>query len=423
MSAAPTAPAPESPSESTQISSVTPGQLWRRWRGPLAFAAGLILIAIVVSLGSRPLPAGDLDPDAPNPTGSRALAQILGERGAEVTIARDSGSAIDAVSDTPDALLLVAHSHRLTAEELTRLAEAPGHRLLIRPTTQALERLAPGVTVTGRSDAEVLTPECALAAATAAGDIAVGGTLVNGPSVPAELYTVDDGAACYPAPEESGSALVRTDTQDRTVTVLGTGDPLRNFALAERGNAALLLNLALAPAAGTGSDSGTAEERHVVWLLPDVPTPGEEQSLWSLLPDSVPLSLIALVLALALLALWRGRRLGPLVAERLPVVVRAAETTEGRARLYTARRARDRAALALRSGCLERIRPLVELGPDASPETVVEAVAARTGEDPRRLGELLYGAGDSEGHDPYSADDHGLVRLADELDRVTDTLR
>ena len=45
-----------------------------------------------------------------------------------------------------------------------------------------------------------------------------------------------------------------------------------------------------------------------------------------------------------LLALWRARRLGPVVAEPLPVVVRAAETVEGRARLYRRGGARGQAA-------------------------------------------------------------------------------
>jgi len=59
-----------------------------------------------------------------------------------------------------------------------------------------------------------------------------------------------------------------------------------------------------------------------------------------------------LVIAAILAALWRGRRLGPVVAERLPVVVRAAETVEGHGHLYWSRRSRDRAAAALtpRSG-------------------------------------------------------------------------
>ena len=69
-----------------------------------------------------------------------------------------------------------------------------------------------------------------------------------------------------------------------------------------------------------------------------------------------------LCLAIALLALWQGRRLGPLVAERLPVVVRASETVEGRGRLYRSRRARDRAADALRTATLQRMLPRLGLG-------------------------------------------------------------
>ena len=50
--------------------------------------------------------------------------------------------------------------------------------------------------------------------------------------------------------------------------------------------------------------------------------------------------------------LWRGRRLGPLVVEPLPVVVKAVESTQGRGRLY--RRVRDRAHAA---GILPRPPP------------------------------------------------------------------
>ena len=67
-----------------------------------------------------------------------------------------------------------------------------------------------------------------------------------------------------------------------------------------------------------------------------------------------------------LVALWRGRRIGPLVAEELPVVVRASETVEGRGRLYRSRRARDRAAQALRTATLQRMLPRLGLGADTS---------------------------------------------------------
>ena len=53
--------------------------------------------------------------------------------------------------------------------------------------------------------------------------------------------------------------------------------------------------------------------------------------------------------------LWRGRRLGPLVVEPLPVVVKAVESTQGRGRLY--RRVRDRAHAAeiLRAATARRL--------------------------------------------------------------------
>ena len=83
-----------------------------------------------------------------------------------------------------------------------------------------------------------------------------------------------------------------------------------------------------------------------------------------------------LCLAVVLLALWKGRRIGPLVAEELPVVVRASETVEGRGRLYRSRRARDRAADALRTATLQRLLPRLGLGPNAD--------AGRRGRRPSR---------------------------------------
>jgi hypothetical protein len=123
---------------------------------------------------------------------------------------------------------------------------------------------------------------------------------------------------------------------------------------------------------------------------------------------------LQLLLAGLLLALWRGRRLGPPVTEPLPVVVRAAEAVEGRSRLYRRAQARDRAAAALRSGALARMVP--RLGIDAAgameppPDAVVAAVAARSGRRDADVHAVLYG--------PPPADDAGLVALADALDSM-----
>ncbi|GAB3458939.1 DUF4350 domain-containing protein [Streptomonospora sediminis] len=392
MSAPATAPAP--PAALPSPTSPGPGELWRRARGPLAFIGGLVALAVVVSLGAQQHREGPLEPEGPGPEGSRALVQILGDRGNDVTVARSAADALEAAD--PGTVTVLAGTHRLPREQLDRLAGGLGDRILVRPTTPALKALAPGVRMTGRTGQETLAPGCGLAAAQAAGTADTGG----------EVYTAPQGRGCYPA--EGGHTLIRT-AGEHTATVLGSRAPLTNAHLDDEGNAALALSL--------------IGERDVVWLRPD-PVPEEGQAgLWDLLPLQLRLSLIPLGAALLLLALWQGRRLGPLVTEQLPVVVRASETTEGRAGLYAARRARDRAAAALRAGTLRRIRPGLGLSPDSAPAAVVESAATRSGDSPAQLGALLYGPGDARHTDPYTADDDGLVRLADDLDGLEGRLR
>jgi hypothetical protein len=135
-----------------------------------------------------------------------------------------------------------------------------------------------------------------------------------------------------------------------------------------------------------------------------------------LLPDSVQFALVQLGIAVLVIAVWRARRLGPVVGEPLPVVVRAAEATEGLARLYRRAGARQRAATALRDAAVRSIAPRFGLPPvGADPRAVTEAVARHTGRAPLDIGELLYGASPD--------DDDALVALADSLDTLAAQLR
>lgn len=172
--------------------------------------------------------------------------------------------------------------------------------------------------------------------------------------------------------------------------------------MARLGNAALALDLL-----GTRS--------RVVWLVPGpgalastAPAAGSK-SLISLIPRPAYLVTIQLVIAGLLAAFWRARRLGPLVPEPLPVVVRAAETVEGHARLYQARRTRDRAASALRAAMLRRTGPALGLPSDAGPEAVVQVLAVRSGRDPARIEALLYG--------PAPGDDAAFAAELDALEK------
>ncbi|MEY9215353.1 DUF4350 domain-containing protein [Thermobifida halotolerans] len=388
-----TPPPSPPPPAATASSALSPGLagLWRRLRGPLAFLLVAVGIATVLAWGAQPLPEGPLDPEAPTPEGSRALAQILEDRGSEVTVARTAEEAASAVA--PDSVLLVVLGDRLLPEDVERIAGLPGELVLVDPTAEMLDALAPGVEMDGLSETGTPAPRCGLRAAVLAGAVELDHRLYVGGSV-----------ACYPG--DGGHGLVQTSDGGRTVTVLGSATPLSNERLGHEGNAALLLNLL------AGHD--------VVWFVPDFPE-SEAPEPESLVHPGFFLSLPVLLAAFALLALWRGRRLGPLVAERLPVVVRASETTEGRARLYASRRARDRAAAALRSGLVGRLRPGLGLGPDATPETVVAAVSARCARSPQEVRVLLYG--EPAGSDPFTHDDAGLVRLADELDRLEREVR
>ncbi|RFS86447.1 DUF4350 domain-containing protein [Actinomadura spongiicola] len=373
----------------------------RRWRSARGVVAVLLVMVVVAVILAALRPATSplaLDPTSPKQDGGRALAELLRQRGTEVTVARNTEAVFTA---DPGSLVLVTRTERLTDRDLSRLSAWQVDLLLVRPTSFALAELAPQVRrrepVYGNAD-----PGCSLEAATRAGTVAFRQS---------DTYEATGSATrCYQS-DSGDSRVVQVQNGSNTVTVLGSAEPLTNGRLTEEGNAALALNLA----AGTGAS--------IVWLVPDLPESGSgagQQSLGDLLPFGVKLFFLELLVAVILVALWRARRLGPVVAEALPVVVRSAETVEGRARLYRAGHARDRASDALRSGARERLVPLLGLprgraqDPTAAQE-IVTAVARRTAYDETYVGAALYG--------PEPVDDAGLIALSDVLDDLERQVR
>ncbi|RKS76428.1 uncharacterized protein DUF4350 [Actinomadura pelletieri DSM 43383] len=375
------------------------GRRWRSARGVVAVILVMVVVAVILAALRPATSPQALDPTSPKQDGGRALAELLKQRGTGVTVARNAGDAIDAAD--PGSLILVTRTERLTDYDLRQLSTWQVDLLLVRPTSFALAELAPQVrrrdAVYGNAD-----PGCSLEAATRAGTVAFRQS---------DTYEATGSATqCYRS-DSGGSRVVQVQRGSNTVTVLGSAEPLTNGRLTEEGNAALALNLA----AGTGAS--------IVWLVPDLPKSGSgagQQSLGDLLPFGVKLFFLELLVAVLLVALWRGRRLGPVVAEALPVVVRSAETVEGRARLYRAGHARDRASDALRSGARERLVPLLGLprgraqDPSAAQE-IVTAVARRTAYDETYVGAALYG--------PEPVDDAGLIALSDVLDDLERQVR
>ncbi|GAA3716125.1 DUF4350 domain-containing protein [Nonomuraea antimicrobica] len=380
---------PEAGPGESYSTSPTARSAWRSSRMIVLLGVLVVLVAVVgVLIGRDPAPARPLDPDDTSLAGSKALAELLRDRG--VTVDRvDSAEAAAAKAATGDRLLLITDT--MYVDEFA-LARIPGDRLIVGGLVD-LSLLAPGVredAISARTRSR--EPECGLPAATAAGSAYLGGATLLGAS---------GSTGCYPAGE--GHALVTFPYGGGVITVVGDGGFMTNQRLAEDGNAALALNLI-----GTG--------KPVTWLVrPDDPPaldlPGESgRSMYDLMPDSIRWAVYMSIIAVAAAAFWRGRRLGPVVAERLPVIVRASETVEGRGRLYRARRARDRAADSLRAGTIDRLTPRLGLASGAGGHEIVAALAARTGQDAHQVGAALYG--------PPPGDDAGLVKLAGYLDFI-----
>jgi hypothetical protein len=369
---------------------------WREWRTPALIIIVILLAATAIALlQGRPPVSGYLSPDDSGGSGTRALAAILSARGHGEQAVTTVPAAVAAAA--AGSTLVITSPYLLTGRQLHALGRTPANLVIAEPDAGALAALAPRLTLTGSSQVGVLLPACALHAATLAGPADMGG-----PGLRVQPGSTGV-AACYIA--DGQATLARFRSGGRLVTVLSTGIPLTNAYLAQQGNAALAINLL--------SSGGP-----VVWLVPTIPAAtgaGGSRSFASLVPQPVYLIAFQLLLAAVLAALWRARRLGPLVTERLPVVVRASETVEGHARLYRSRHARDRAADALRGAAAARLATAVGLPAGAAPEAVTAALAARFTLDEARVQDLLYG--------PAPASDAALVALASDLDALEGEVR
>ncbi|CQR63723.1 DUF4350 domain-containing protein [Streptomyces leeuwenhoekii] len=387
--------------------SPTARQVWTRTRGivlaVLLLLAGAVAIAVIRSDARH----GELDPRSADPRGSRAVAELLADRGVTTRVVTTLGEARAATGR--DTTLLVAVPDLLTPRQQNELRSATagsgGRTVLVAPGSPSVERLAPGVTADpATSPDSTLSPRCDLPAARRAGTADTGGV----------RYTTThlDADACYPSQRLATLLRLPDASGGGDTVVLGAPDILLNDRLDEHGNASLALQL-------------LGSRPHLVWYLPSPSdssalSPDDERDIFDLLPPGWLWGTLQLFIAAALAALWRARRLGPLVPERLPVAIRASETVEGRARLYRAADARDRAAAALRSATRTRLAPLVgtPVSQAHAPEALLPALAAHLRGEPgdgQGLHTLLFG--------PPPSDDTALITLADRLDALESEVR
>jgi hypothetical protein len=375
------------------------------WIVLAVIAVGVALIGIAFSggAGSFGVP---LDTANAGPVGSRAVAQVLRQQGVTVKPAY-SLQQLREVATGDSTVLVYDPDAELDRAGLDVVLETAVTVVIVEPGYDALQQLAPEVRAAGRpAGSGTVAAGCSLPAAVAARriDPHATGNAANA-TVPGTFRISEgDATGCFGNGDDRFS-LVNTRVDGSDVALLGSASILMNDGIDRSGNAALALNL-------------LGEHRTLVWYLPgpaDRPASGPPD-LSQLTPGWVTPVMILLVLVFVAAAFWRGRRFGPLVVENLPVVVRAGETREGRARLYQRSSARSRAADALRIGAIGRLATTAGLPRTATAGEVSDAVASLTGRDRTVLRALLI--------DDIPASDRELIGLSDalaELERAAAT--
>lgn len=348
----------------------------------LVILAGLVVLS-VLTRDDAPFP-DPLDPRNPKYDGGQAVARVLEDQGVDVRIARGEadllGEEVDAgttvVVTNPDDLgSSTLETLRGHAEDAGALVVVGQHDVLGRQFG-----IEDDTSVDGQRPADCEEP------------------LARGLVIQTHDGGGLDAAGCFAA--DGTSALVRRDA----LWLLTAPTSLTNDNVLESDNGALALRL-------------LGQHDRLVWYVadPDDLTGSDGVGLSSLLPPSLIPGLYLLLASTLGLILWRGRRLGPLVTEPLPVVVRAAESTQSRGRIYRRTGDRRHAARILVGAARRRLTDALQLPRGVSVETLAAASAARTGRDPRAV---LYLLGD-----PAVTKDSQLVELGQQLIELENEVR
>jgi Domain of unknown function (DUF4350) len=375
------------------VTGLTQVRAHRRSISVVAAVALVLVVLSALSLGSAAR-GGDLDPDNPRGNGAQAVARVLAGHGVDVTVVRRAAALEDTAVDANTTVLVTSTGDlgRATARALGRHTTAAGALVLASPQPTVIRTLRLPLTVAGTGGGDSTEAGCA-------DDLLEGLTVATGPSAGYGPRRDAPVTGCFEAPgAERGSTVSLVARVDRATTTYAVGatDLFTNAHVTDADNAAAALRL-------------LGQHDRLVWYVPDlrdVPA-GDAGSVSAQLPRGLVPALWLVAAAVVATMLWRGRRLGALVVEPLPVVVRAVESTQGRGRLY--RRVRDRAHAAgiLRAATTRRLTAHLRLPPGTSTGALVAPVAQATRRDRASVTDLLITR-------PVP-DDSALTRLADDL--------
>ncbi|MFC4108715.1 DUF4350 domain-containing protein [Micromonospora zhanjiangensis] len=389
---------------------------WHRIALPFLVLVLLYLVTGVAHGAQEPDLAdpGTLSPTGTGPDGSSRLAELLAGNG--VTVHRVTSSAealrlLDSADLRPDPTVFVPAPDLVTPGFFEDVADdRTGFRLVLAYPGSRAALYAGFLTGPQRWAARTAEPGCGTDFAVAAGPAAVLRARYQAP----EQTRTD----CY------GGGLVGWGDGDSEILAVGATDPFRNGRIGEAGNASLATGL-------------LGRDRDVIWVdvhrressealpppkfkLPGYRQPNRDSGgtdpQWHAFPPVLWAAVVLLSTVAVLVALVRGRRLGPPVAEPLPVVVPATETVTGRGRLYQRIRSREASLATLRAAALRRMTPVFDpyhlAGPGGAggDEELIRHIAARTGIPDAEVRTTLHG--------PEPASDDEFQSAVDRLDAL-----
>lgn len=374
---------PTAPSAST-ASAAPQGRAGRivGWLIVIAVLIGISLLSMRFIVTSPDL-SGTLNPENPGPSGAKALAQLVRSQGVEVEVTRSRADAATALD--PETTLVLTDPFTLSDDAIQTLVDRAEHVVLLSSSARMLRLFDLGEDAPaegGAVDAQCTIPEFAEVGLIKPARLFVPAASVDG------CFRTDSGA----------SAVLRSTRDGRTISLVQGTQLFSNDALTQDGNAALGLAL-------------LAQQPRIVWYLPSFVDgdiyADDKPSLGDLTPEWVTPAILMLLLAGLSAIWWRGRRFGPLVAESLPVTVRASETMQGRARLTAKVADAEHAGNAIRTGTLTRLATRLALGARSSVVEVADAASDRLGIPRTSLYDLLGG--------PAPQNDNELISLARRL--------
>ncbi len=363
---------------------------WRRHRSTLLIVGFLVLaVVVVIALGGGDAGRTEAyDPRNSGEDGAQAVARVLDDEGVEVDVVRSADAFDDADVDAGTTVVV---------SSVEQLGESTVERLLDHAAGQA-DQATVVVVDPGPRLLELLDVDGPTLGVDTGDPIAAG---CDDPRF-ADLEIEVDDATSMPGSGCFGDTLVVRDD----LVLLGSPQLLTNDQVLRADNAAAALRL-------------LGQSDRLVWYVAsyDDLVADDGVDFWSLVPDWIVPGAWLLLVTVVLLALARGRRLGPLATEPLPVVVKAIETTRSRGRLYRKAGDRTHAASALRAAARDRARVRLKVGAHVDEHALVRDVARHVGRSEAEVADLIG----SQGRPPTS--DRDLIALANALAALEEEVR